>query len=447
MSTPRLSLSRLHRTPYGWPLRQLRVPQAHRVTRGSSEIVVAVIDLGYRPHPDHEGHLWVNPHPANGDVHGWDCHDDDATLEYNLHDAHLPYYQSHHAFIVGEVIACAPECKVMVVRVGYGNPDSWWRGIDYAAEHGARILIIPHGYLTHGDGSSVSLFDRGNDFCYACDNPQVRRALDDAYDAGCLIFKATADNRGRRVAFDESAFESVVAVGSTNRHGEPSDVCGSADYVEIAAPAGQRSSDDPLDKIWSTDGDGGFMPFTGGCMASGFAGGAAALVWSRFPACSHTQIRQILRNVADAEWNSQLGWGLPQLDKAVDLDDNRLCQRVEVKSSSCQFLRKDDTPWLKLCVENRGAYDIDKAIVVAYSGDPLVPAAPGGTLARPIELRTRQLGHAITAVRGLHSTEVEIELAHEPAAGIWLQTYSLDFHGNDMAHTVRVPRRYLHSPK
>lgn len=121
-----MNLLSLYKTPHGWPLRQLRVPQAHRVTRGNPEVVVAVIDLGYRLHPHHEGHLWINPNPTRGDLHGWDCHADDASLEYAGVGADTTYYRSHHAFIVGEVIACAPECRVMIVRVGYGNPESWW---------------------------------------------------------------------------------------------------------------------------------------------------------------------------------------------------------------------------------------------------------------------------------------------------------------------------------
>jgi len=39
---------------------------------------IAVIDLGYTYHPQHEGHLWVNPDPRAKGGSGWDCHDDDA---------------------------------------------------------------------------------------------------------------------------------------------------------------------------------------------------------------------------------------------------------------------------------------------------------------------------------------------------------------------------------
>jgi broad specificity phosphatase PhoE len=37
--------------PYDWAVKQLRVAQAHKITRGSKDVVVAVIDLGYNYHP------------------------------------------------------------------------------------------------------------------------------------------------------------------------------------------------------------------------------------------------------------------------------------------------------------------------------------------------------------------------------------------------------------
>ncbi|RJS85874.1 hypothetical protein CW702_00600 [Candidatus Bathyarchaeota archaeon] len=119
-----LNLEKLAETPYGWPLRQMNIPKAHQVTKGSKSVVVAVIDLGYRFHPQHKGHLWENPDPEKGDVHGWDFVDDDDTLEYSGSMPESPYLKNHHSFIVGEVISVAPLCPVMVLRVGYERQES-----------------------------------------------------------------------------------------------------------------------------------------------------------------------------------------------------------------------------------------------------------------------------------------------------------------------------------
>ena len=434
-----LSLATLHKTPHGWPLRQLRIPQAHKVTRGSPDIVVAVIDLGYRFHSEHEGHLWVNPNPSRGDIHGWDCHDDDSSLEYNLWNADSTYNRGHHSFIVGEIIACAPECRVMIVRVGYENPESWWRGIDYAVAHGARVLVIPHGFITHGRCSPIPLFYRGTDFSYPLDNPEIRRALDAAYDAGCLTFRGVAENRGRRVAAAFAAIESVIAVGSTNRRGEAADIACSSDYVEVSAPSGERGGDEAREHVWSTGGDEEFIPFTGGCMAAGFGGGVGALAMSQFPGVPQSHIRQILRNTSSGtEWGPKLGWGILNAARAVSLKPELVCQKLKIRKPGAQLVSRRGRQVLRIKVSNRGALDVEKAMLVVFNGDPRRAAVPGATLQKPVTLVTRQLGHSIGPVRGLYDATFEAELTEKPGECIWVQVCTLDHHGSAEVDTVRI---------
>lgn len=434
-TTPDLHLETLHEAPEGWPLRLMRIPEAHRITRGNADILVAVIDLGYRPHPHHEGHLWVNPRPTRDDVHGWDFHDDDATLEYNRHNPETPYNAGHHAFVVGQVIACAPCCPVMVLRVGYGNRDSWWRAIDYAREHGARVLVMPHGYITEAHGGTPSLFERGTDFNYPIDNPQLRRAIEDAYDAGCLIVCGAADNRGRRAAIVVAAWESMMAVGSANRHGRAADVCASSDYVEAAAPCGDRNTSDLCDRVWCTGGHGTYVPMTGGCMAAGFAGGVTALAWSQHPHLSNDQLRCVLRNTAAGDdWNPRLGYGVLDACRAVSLDPAELTQRLHLPEQTCDLHEST----LTMRIANRGAIDVKRAMVVLYNGDPRLPAAPDGTEIKPKILVTRQVGHAIVPLRGLHDAIVRVELAEPVTGPLWAQVCTLDHRGTDAMETIRL---------
>jgi hypothetical protein len=425
--------------PYDWALKQLCIDRAHQVCRGSEDVPVAVIDLGYRHHPALDGRLWVNPRPTRGDIHGWDFADDDASLEYNGPEEDTSeYYRGHHVFVAGEVAAVAPGCPLMILRWSYANPASLARAIRYAVEHGARVLVIPHGYLTGGLADGVGLFYRGTDFTFPQDNPDLRNAIDDACKAGCLLFSGTADNRGRRVAFAPAALESVVAVGSSNRDGQAADICCSADYVEIAAPGGERHSDDPRDRIWGYGGDGPLVAMTGGCMACGFAGGVAALVWSRHPQLTADQLRQVLRNTArGSAWDDRLGWGLLDAARAASLEADDLTPRLRIDRRGCEFRPRRNRPVLRVTISNRGALDIRRAVVVAYDGDPRKPAAPKATMESPVILKTRQLGHAAAAVRGLHRTELDIELTTSPRKGrVWLEAYITDRHTPaGLAHT------------
>jgi hypothetical protein len=435
--------------PYAWALRQLRVARAHRVTRGAKEVIVAVVDLGYRHHPDLDGHLWRGPGARGGGLHGWDFVDDDASLEHSGPGAETSaYYRGHHAFVAGEVAAVAPACPIMIVRVGYGRPDSWWRGIRYAADRGARVLVIPHGYIAGEAATGTPRFYQGTDFSYPDDNPQLREAIDYAHDRGCLIVRGTADNRGRRVATAMAGLEAVFAVGSTNRRDEPADICCSADYVAAGAPGGQRGSGMARDQIWGCGGDGEYIPFTGGCMASGFAGGVAALVWSRFPHLTGDQLRQVLQNTArpargvepDADgWESRLGYGILDASRAVSLDPDRLCRDVRLRPSSVSLLRRQGRRLLAARLKNRGAFDAGRALVVAYDGDPTKPSDPRGSMRAPATpLQTRQLGHAIIRVRGLHEAAVAIELEKTPGRGIWFETFCLDRRDAGRVHRARI---------
>jgi hypothetical protein len=359
---------------------------------------------------------------------------DDATLAYTgPQEDTSSYYRGHHVFVAGEIAAVAPACPVMILTWGYQRPASLAAAIRYAVGHGAKVLVIPHGYLTGGLRDGTPLFYRGTDFAYPFDNPELRRVLDEAYDAGCLVFSGTADNRGRRVAIANAGFDTVVAVGSSNRLGEAADICCSADYVEIGAPGGDRQSANLRDRVWGYGGDHNLIPFTGGCMACGFAGAVAGLVWSRFPALTNEQVRQVLRNTArGTAWNSKLGWGLLDAARAVSLKDGALEPALRIAGRQCALNLRRGKPVLRVALRNDGALDVDHAIVVAYNGPPCKPAAPEGTIEKPVILKTTQIGHAIVTVRGLHETELEIGLTERPAGGrVWLEAYSLDRHGPD----------------
>ena len=438
--------------PYDWALRQLRIDSAHQVTRGDPGVVVAVIDLGYHHHPDLDGRLWRHPRPKRGEVHGWDFVEDDASLEGGPPPVDTPdavrYYRGHHVFVAGEVGAVAPHCPIMIVRVGYGAPRSWWRGIRYAVDNGARVLVMPHGYLTAERVGRASLFSQGVDFTYPWDNPKIRAALDYAYKKGCFVVRGAADNRGRRAVAAMCALDTVFAVGSAKRQGEPADICCSADYVAAGAPGGQRHSGNDRDRIWGCGGDGDYIPFTGGCMAAGFAGGVAALVWSRFPRLRNAQLAQVLCNTArpaagaepdEDGWEPRLGYGILDAARAVALEPAQMVSDTRLVPSTVRIATRKGKRFLEALLKNHGALDAARAMVVVYNGDPLKPVEPGATEQAPAEpLQVRQIGHTVTRVRGLHQSPVRIELTETPGRAVWFETFCLDRNDAGLVHRTRA---------
>ena len=218
------------------------------------------------------------------------------------------------------------------------------------------------------------------------------------------------------------------------------DICPSTDYVLAATPAGERSSKNELDHVWSTGGDDNYVTFTGGCMASAFTGGVAALVTSRFPETSIELNKMILRNTASGgEWNSMTGWGILDASRAVNLDESQLRQKLEIDPSTAAIASSSDGSNLTVTVRNKGAYDVECALLVAFNGNPLVAADPDATRDKPTTLLTRQLGHSIAFVRGFSETVFDVHLHEFQGGELYLQVCSLDVHGCDDSDTVCVP--------
>lgn len=436
--------SDMGRSPYSWALEQMRVPTAHRLTRGDPSVIVAVSDLGYRPHADHAGHLWANPRPSRGDTHGWDFADDDESLEYTgPGEESSEYLRGHHSFVVGEVAAVAPLCPIMVLRVGYaaGQADSWWRALDYAVEHGAKVIVEPHGYI-HGQAETgTPWFYQGTDFAYPHDNTRLRQAYEDAYRAGCLVIKGVCDNRGRRVACQIPALDAVIAVGSSNRQGAIANIAPSSDYVEFAAPSGARDLGDD-EKVLGTGGDQNYIGMCGGCMSSGFAGGVAALVLSRYPQLAAEHARQVLRNTArGVGWNPYTGHGIVDAGAAVGLQNDQLARHLSIEPLAAMTRGTSGTS-TRIRLRNLGAFDVSRALVVVYSGDPRQPADPSASREKPNPLLVRQLGHAIVSVVGFEQADATIYLSGWNGVDpLFAQACVLDLGGPNEAVTTHLSPR------
>ena len=107
-------------------------------------------------------------------------------------------------------------------------------------------------------------------------------------------------------------------------------------------------------------------------MASAFAGGVAALAFSRYPGRSNDQVRQILRNTAQGNGcDSWLGHGIVDAFRAVTLDQAQIGPHLRIDGGA-SFVRQDGARvTAEVAVENAGALDIHRVLVVIFDGDPL----------------------------------------------------------------------------
>jgi subtilisin family serine protease len=280
-TTPASKSTTRYSPPAQWALPAIGAATVWGRGGRGQRITVAIVDSGANlSHRDLAPNLWVNPGeiPGNGidddhdgyvdDVNGWDFVSGSATpTDTNGHGTHV-------AGIVGgacvTVCGVAPQAKLMIVRVldgqALGDAETVARGIDFAVDHGAKI---------------VNLSLAGPDA-----DPELRQAIGDAANAGAIVVTAAGNGAVSNdttptypASFQAPNELSVAATDSFGRLGAESDYGRS---VSIAAPG---------NSIVSSAMSGATEWRTGTSMAAPMVAGAIADLWSLTPKATWQQIR------------------------------------------------------------------------------------------------------------------------------------------------------------
>lgn len=250
-----------------WHLNKIAASAAWAVTQGTSNIIVAVLDSGVNAaHPDLAGELlpgynfvWNNANP-----------DDDF---------------GHGTAVTGSIVAAGNNgagvagvawgCRVLPVKVmdasGMASHSTIAQGIEYAVEHGARVINLSMG----GDMNSSTLQEAIN---YAWSNN--------------VIVIAAAGNTGGTTPQYPAACDHVVAVSATDQNDARAWFSTYGTFVSLAAPGVA---------IWTTERDlaNPYAAWSGTSFASPIVAAVAGLVASVNPALSNAGIVELLKQSAD----------------------------------------------------------------------------------------------------------------------------------------------------
>jgi len=270
----------------GTPDADIDAPEAWAISRGSSNITVAVIDSGVDyTHPD----LAANYAGGDDFVFG-----DGDPMDDHGHGTHVAgtiaasINNPTGTPAAGEgVVGVAPNARILAYKVcrSDGTCDDFaiQQAIARAVADGANIINMSLGETQY----SQSLND----------------AVQAAWNAG-LVIVAGAGNDGTMVPFYPAAFDNVISVAAFDEdHRRPS-FSNYGSWVDISAPGNAIMSTYRMAECGSstTPGDMGCYAFnTGTSMATPHVSGAAALVWSRSDVTSNSQVVDILLNSADGQ--------------------------------------------------------------------------------------------------------------------------------------------------
>ena len=194
-----------------WALHKLGMPDVWDITTGSPDVVIATVDTGVNPSvPDLQGAL----------VPGWDFLANDAVpRDTHGHGTHLATALVARGNNGQGIAGLCWQCKLMPVRVsrdGSASASLIAAGINWAVQHGARIIVIG---LNAGGAP----------------DPAERQAVLNAAAAGVLVV-ASAGNTGNSELRYPAAFPEVLAVGATNDFDQLYFWSTRGSWVRIAAP-------------------------------------------------------------------------------------------------------------------------------------------------------------------------------------------------------------------
>lgn len=289
----------------------LNIQAAWNITRGSEDVVVAVLDTGVDiTHPALAGSIWVNAdEQSNGsdsdgngyidDINGWDFVNNDSSI---FDKAEIDEHGTHMAGIIAAngqngVYGVAPNVKIMPLKVmenDSGYTSDIIEAISYAEANGAKIVNCSFAGLDY--------------------NP----ALEDAISKSDMLFVTAAGNFATSTD-DLVAFPScydcknIISVGASDNTGSIAALSSYGNLVNVYAPGTGIYSTLPDEQYDFKDGT--------SCSAA-YVSGIAALLYSKYPELTTEQAKEaICIKTADDETAVQsLDNSINQLDAETILD-------------------------------------------------------------------------------------------------------------------------------
>jgi len=246
---------------YQWGHIVTNLEAAWDIKKGSSSVIVAVVDSGIIPgHPDLKDNLLQGTDFVGGDS---DPTDETTNNNEGSHGTHV-------AGIIGAVTDNSQGVSgvnwyvnILPVRVldkyGYGTIWDIAEGIYYAVNEGADVINLSLG------GSSP--------------NNLLENAVDYAEQNGIITFAASGNDGNYGVLYP-AHYDSTVAVGATNIYNQVTSYSNYGPNLDLVAPGG--SDNYPILSTWGYYSSGttywGYKDMQGTSMATPYASGVAALL-------------------------------------------------------------------------------------------------------------------------------------------------------------------------
>lgn len=282
-----------------WHHSVIRTPLAWDLTRGAADLVVAVLDTGLDAnHAEFSGKT----------VPGYNFIDsNEDTSDDNGHGTHVAGLVAAATDNRQGTAAVCPDCKVMPLKVldeqSSGTLFDVVKAITHATDKGAKII-------------NMSLT---SDVC----SNSLQEAIDYAWNRGVLLVAAAGNFNSDKPIYP-AACKRVISVGAIDEEKSRARYSNYGETIDFVAPGTD---------VYSTFLNGEYTRISGTSMATPIVSGIAALVWSRSPQSTNSelekQLQQAVQDLGDAGFDNTFGYGLLDAAKAVGVVEKPLRKTVE----------------------------------------------------------------------------------------------------------------------
>lgn len=283
-------------SPRGYVGADVKALQGWEQTKGSPDIVVAVIDTGVDlDHPDLQNNILPGMDFVNGDL---EPYDDNGHGTYIC--GIIGADSGNHEGISG----IAPGCRILPIKglnaIGEGYTSWAIEGIRWAAEKGVDVINLSVG------ATGPSFF--------------LEEALSYASSKD-IVIASSAGNHNTAVAFP-AAYPTVMAVAATDYYDHRAHYSNHGPEIDVAAPGSRILVCFPTWMVGEGAPPYGFI--SGSSLSCAFVSGIAALIKSNKPWLHAEEIKNIIRFSSDdvnqaqhPGWDRWIGYGRINLEKAL----------------------------------------------------------------------------------------------------------------------------------
>jgi len=284
----------------GTPDADIDGPEGWDLQMGNGNIIVAIVDSGIDyNHQDLATRIWINrvedingnlavdPSDFNGidddgngyidDLRGWNFifnNSNPMDDHYNSHGTHCAGIAGANTFNNVGVAGTLWSCQLMPLKAMYGNNGTiMWAyagpAIVYAADNGAQVISMS--------------------FSGSLDNITLKAACDYAYASGCVLVAAMG-NHGSSVPHIPAKYNSVIAVGATDRNDTRWSSSAYGSHISVVAPGVE---------IYSTKRNNQYGYITGTSMATPMVAGLSGLIIAEYPSLTNADIKSLIALTAE----------------------------------------------------------------------------------------------------------------------------------------------------